>query len=76
LIVEQGSRLEQLPLGEAHRIAAGSTAWRINAGDRIRVSVSLSSWPRLEVALQERILRVDHSAPYECAVLLPRLEVS
>jgi len=75
LIVEQGSRLERLALGEAHRIAAGSTAWRINAGDQIRISVSMSSWPRLEVAPQERILRVNHSAPYGCAVLLPRLEM-
>ena len=74
LIVEQGTQLAAGAAAEV-RLDAGSTAWHIGPGDRIAVSLSMSSWPRLDVAPIAGSLVVRHADPNRCALLLPTMEV-
>ena len=75
LIVEQGTQLTAGAAATEVRLAAGSTAWHIGPGERIAVSVSMSSWPRLAVASTAGSLVVRHGDPNRCAILLPTMEV-
>lgn len=74
LIVEQGTQLAAGAASAEVQLAAGSTAWHIDVGERIAVSVSMSSWPRLAVAPSAGSLVVRHGDPNRCAILLPTLE--
>lgn len=75
LIVEQGRRVDAESAPAELRLEAGSTAWHIEPGERIGVSVSMSSWPRLDVASTAGSLVVRHADPNRCALLLPTMEV-
>lgn len=75
LIVEQGTQLKAGARATDVRLDAGSTAWYIRPGERIAVSVSMSSWPRLAVAPKPGSLVVRHGDPNRCAILLPTTEV-
>lgn len=75
LIVEQGTQVAAAGGPFELRLDAGSTAWHIDAGERIAVSVSMSSWPRLDVASSAGSLIVRHADPNRCALLLPTTEV-
>ena len=74
LIVEQGTQLAAGVAAEV-RLGAGSTAWHIGPGERIAVTLSMSSWPRLDVASTAGALVVRHGEPNRCALLLPTMEV-
>lgn len=75
LIVEQGTRVDAGPVSAELRLDAGSIAWHIEPGERIAVSVSMSSWPRLDVASTAGSLVVRHADPNRCALLLPTVDV-
>lgn len=75
LIVEQGTRVAATCESADLRLDAGSTAWHITPGDRIAVSVTMSSWPRLDVAPIAGSLVVRHADPNRCALLLPTVQV-
>lgn len=70
LITEQGCRIAARQ--RIRRLMpAGSTAWRLAEGDRIRLSLSGSSAPRLKVHPDAQTITVEHPVSNPCALVLP-----
>lgn len=66
-IVEQGHRLRN----ERSWFEAGSTAWHLHAGHRIRIHVASASWPRLMACHRPFGLRIDHGPAAPSVLDLP-----